>query len=199
MIYLDTSAPQYGILTWFFNVNFGFNSFLILFSGLSIGFDVYQRRIPNWLVLAGASAGIAFSSVDGWPKLYESLLGLVLGIGVLVIPFALGWLGAGDVKLLGAMGALLGVSLLPRVFFYTALSGMVLALVSIMLRGMNWRVLQGTWRDIKLVVMSRGQVLPATVTERVAAGNHAVPYGVAIALGALVAFNGDPNGKWAGF
>jgi prepilin peptidase CpaA len=180
-------------------VNSSFNFFLLLFSGLSIGFDVYQRRIPNWLVLTGAVGGIAFSLNEGGLSLYDSLLGLVLGIAILFIPFALGWLGAGDVKLLGAMGALLGVSSLPRVFFYTALSGMVLALVSILLRGINWSVFQGTWRDFKLLVVSGGQIKPPTVTERVAAGNHALPYGVAIALGALVAFYGDPNGKWAGF
>ena len=180
-------------------MNSTFNFFLIFFSGLSIGFDIYQRRIPNWLVLTGVVVGIAFSLNEGGLTLYDSLLGLVIGIGILFIPFALGWLGAGDVKLLGAMGALLGVRLLPRVFFYTALCGIALALVSIMLRGVNWGVLQGTWRDFKLLVASRGQTKPPTVTERVAAGNHALPYGVAIALGALVAFYGDPNGKWAGF
>jgi prepilin peptidase CpaA len=180
-------------------VNSGFNFFLIFFSGLSIGFDVCQRRIPNWLVLAGATAGIAFGAFDGRSKLYESLLGLVFGIGILIIPFALGWLGAGDVKLLGAMGALLGVRMLPRVFFYTALCGMILALVSIALRGVNWGAFQTAWREFKLLILSRGGIMPATVSEKVAAGNHALPYGVAIALGALVAFYIDPKGKWAGF
>jgi prepilin peptidase CpaA len=160
-----------------------------------------QRRIPNWLVLAGMIGGIAFSYFQGLPHVYESLLGLVIGIGVLVVPFALGWMGAGDVKLFGAMGALLGVRLLPRVFFYTALCGLVFALAIIVAKRMKIdirafaRMATDCWR----LFMSRGNVLPATVAERVASGSYGLPYGVAIALGALVARYGDPAGRWAGF
>ena len=165
-------------------------------------FDISQRRIPNWLVLTGVVVGITFSAFQETSSgLYESLLGLVLGIAILIVPFALGWLGAGDVKLLGAMGALLGIRLLPRIFFYTALCGLLLAASSIILKRLkvNMSVFPGVWRDVKSVLATKGKILPPRVAERVAAGSHALPYGVAIALGALVAFYGDPNGKWAGF
>ena len=163
-------------------------------------FDISQRRIPNWLVLTGIVAGIGFSAIQE-TGLYESLLGLVFGIGILIVPFALGWLGAGDVKLLGAMGALLGIRLLPRVFFYTAICGLLLAVASIILKRLkiNPKVFPNIWGDLKLMLASRGRILPPRVAQRVAAGSHALPYGVAIALGALVAFYGDPKGKWAGF
>ena len=163
-------------------------------------FDISQRRIPNWLVLTGIVGGFTFNAFQesGW---YQSLLGLGLGIAILIVPFALGWLGAGDVKLLGAMGALLGIRLLPRVFFYTALCGLVLAILSLVLRrlGVNLNVFSNVWADLKLALASRGRILPPGVAQRVAAGSHALPYGVAIALGALVAFYMDPKGKWAGF
>jgi|SRR5215510_13721697 len=163
-------------------------------------FDISQRRIPNWLVLTGIVGGFTFNAFQeaGW---YQSLLGLGLGIAILIVPFALGWLGAGDVKLLGAMGALLGISLLPRVFFYTALCGLLLAVLSLVLRRLrvNLNVFPSVWADLKLALASRGRILPPGVAQRVATGSHALPYGVAIALGALVAFYVDPKGKWAGF
>ncbi len=166
-----------------------------------MGFDISQRRIPNWLVLIGVVVGITFSVFQETPRLYDSVLGLVLGIGILIGPFALGWLGAGDVKLLGAMGALLGIRLLPRIFFYTALCGLLLAISSIVLKRLkiNIKVFPNIWGDLKLALASGGRVLPPGVTERIATGSHAIPYGVAIALGTLVALYGDPNGQWAGF
>jgi hypothetical protein len=63
----------------------------------------------------------------------------------------------------------------------------------------NPKVFPKIWGDVKLVVATRGGTLPPGVAQRVAAGSHALPYGVAIALGALVAFYGDPKGRWAGF
>jgi prepilin peptidase CpaA len=182
-------------------VGLAFNIFVILFAGSAIVFDVFQRRIPNWLVLAGVVVGFTVSASQEAPRLYESVLGFVLGIGILIVPFALGWLGAGDVKLLGAMGALLGIKLLPRIFFYTALCGLLLAILSIVLKRLkiNMKVFPAIWGDLKLALASGGKVLPPGVTERVIAGSHAVPYGVAIALGALVALYGDPKGDWAGF
>jgi len=99
------------------------------------------------------------------------------------------------------MGALLGISLLPRVFFYTALCGLLLAVSSLVLRKLrvNLNVFPNIWTDLKLALASRGRILPPGVAQRVATGSHALPYGVAIALGALVAFYVDPKGKWAGF
>ncbi|HWP56611.1 MAG TPA: prepilin peptidase [Candidatus Acidoferrales bacterium] len=180
-------------------VNLGFNLFLLLFVAFATAFDVFQRRIPNWLVLAGALGGLLFSLAEGPPSGFESFLGLLVGIGILVVPFALGWLGAGDVKLLGAVGALLGVRMLPRVFFYTALCGMLMALVSIAFRGTKWQAFSESWREFKLALLTRGQMMPSSVGEKVSAGNRAVPYGVAIATGAVVAFFIDSEGKWAGF
>ncbi len=59
---------------------------------------------------------------------FKVFLGIVVGIAVLILPFALGWIGAGDVKFFGVVGALLGVSWLPRVFFYSALVAGVIAI-----------------------------------------------------------------------
>lgn len=179
--------------------NLFFDAFLVLFVAFSIGFDLKENRIPNWLVYPAMAGGLLLNMWKGLPYFFESFLGLSLGIGILIIPFALGTLGAGDVKLLGAAGAILGVKLIPRVFFYTAIFGAVLALISIAFKGITFEVFNGFWREVKLLIATRGVTLPETVSERSLKGARTVPYGVAIGLGVLLAFYVDPKGEWAGF
>ena len=180
--------------------SFLFNLFLVLIIGFAVAFDIREKRIPNWLILLAMTGGILLNAWKGIPHLFESILGLVLGIGILIVPFALGWLGAGDVKLLGALGAILGVKWVPRLFFYSALLGGLLALISIALsRGISLKVFKGAWLDFKLLIMSQGAVLPETISDRARKKVATVPFGVAIGFGALIAFYMDPKGEWAGF
>jgi prepilin peptidase CpaA len=176
-----------------------FDLFLVLFVLVAAGFDVWQYRIPNWLNLAAVAAGLFLSALSGFPRLIDSLFGLGLGVAILFGPFAFGWLGAGDVKFLAAVGAILGVGWIPRVFFYSALLGIPLALISIFLRGFDKSVFKRSWTDFKLFFLSRGSVLPDAITEKVSKGTCVIPYGVAIALATLIAYYGDPHGEWAGF
>ena len=64
-----------------------------------------------------ASGGLLLNAAQGFSQFSHSLLGFIVGITVFIVPFALGWMGAGDVKYFGVVGALLGVGWLPRVFF----------------------------------------------------------------------------------
>ncbi|NPV81007.1 MAG: peptidase A24 [Firmicutes bacterium] len=89
-------------------------------AGIAIYVDMKHGRIPNALVVFGFLAGITTNLVTAGAKgLLLSLEGALLGLALLFIPFALGGMGAGDVKLLGAIGALIG----PQGVFYTALYG----------------------------------------------------------------------------
>jgi prepilin peptidase CpaA len=173
--------------------------FLVLFCGLAIAFDITTHKIPNWFVLLALLGGLSLNAWNGTTHLLSSLAGFALGIGIFFIPFALGIVGAGDVKLMGAVGAILGASWLPRVLFYTVCLGGLLALVSLILRGRDGKAFTGMWQDIKVLVASQGKVLPEGISAKNRQGIHTIPYGVAIALGTLVAFYIDPEGRWAGF
>lgn len=92
--------------------------------------DLRTRRIPNLLTFGAAAAGLVFHALlPQGGGLAGAALGLVVGIAVFFIPFALGGLGGGDVKLLGALGAWLGVSEIVWLALYTGVAGGVMAII----------------------------------------------------------------------
>ncbi|MGZ8451399.1 MAG: A24 family peptidase [Candidatus Binatia bacterium] len=171
----------------------------VLVSCLSAFFDLVTRRIPNWLIAIGAMTGLAINAFQGGHFFLHSLLGFVVGIAVLVMPFAMGWIGAGDVKFFGVMGAQLGIVLLPRVFLYSAIVAGVIALASLFSGKISFFSFQHIWLDVKIAIVSMGKIIPPPVRERVAKRDESVPWGVAIAVGSLIAYYLDPDGQWAGF
>ena len=102
---------------------------LILGVLLAGGWDLARRKIPNWLTFGLMGLGLVMGFIAGGLEgLADSLQGLLLGGALLFIPFLLGGMGAGDVKLLAAIGALKGSSFVLRAFLYGALAGGALAL-----------------------------------------------------------------------
>ncbi|MDD3852946.1 MAG: prepilin peptidase [Syntrophomonadaceae bacterium] len=157
------------------------NIVLVILCLIAAVYDVRWRRIPNMLVLTGIIIGLLYNSLQGGgPAFLIALLGLGLGIALLLIPFILGGMGAGDVKLLGMIGALMGPVFVVNTFLWTALWGGGMALAYLALDGRLWL----------LVVQVAGNYYPPILT-KVSPSNkphhHKVlmPYGMAICLGAL--------------
>ena len=175
------------------------DALILLVSGLSAFFDFKIRRIPNWLIASGLFCGVTLNAIQGSNFLVASIIGFFVGIAVLVLPFALGWIGAGDVMFFGVVGALLGVSWLPRVFFYSALVAGVIAVGYLAAGLASFSRFRAFWIDIKNAVLSLGQVLPNPVYIRSRENGQSVPWGVAFAAGTVIAYYMDPNGHWAGF
>ena len=93
--------------------------------------DLKNRRIYNWVVLPAAVGGLVMNCWSaGLSGLGHSLAGMLLGAGLLLIPFLLGGMGAGDVKLLGAIGAIKGAPFVLAVFIAAALVGGVISLLA---------------------------------------------------------------------
>src|SRR5262245_3967541 len=98
--------------------------------------DLRSRRIPNALTFPAALCGVAAAAlVDGMSGATTSATGWLVGIAIFFPFFALGGLGAGDVKLLGAIGAWLGPSIVIRVALYSAVAGGVFAIALALKRG----------------------------------------------------------------
>jgi prepilin peptidase CpaA len=146
-------------------------------------YDVRYRRIPNPFVFATLASGISINGIfGGLSGLYASFGGCALAFGLMFMLHVLGAMGAGDVKLFAAIGAVTGAHLVLPTFFVVVLTGGVLAMVSIIRSGtvittMN-RVLQ------ILVGLLPGWEMPrfAIPADR----SHTIPYGVAITIGSII-------------
>ena len=108
--------------------------------------DWKTRKIPNALTFSMAALGFALHiGGQGAHGIGVSLFGLISGILLLYLPFSLGGVGAGDVKLVGAIGSLLGPALVLQVFLASAVFGGIFSLLA-MVKG---KAAGRTFQDIK--------------------------------------------------
>lgn len=144
--------------------------------------DVRWRRIPNALVLALALTGFAYSV---WQQpwlagLGRATAGLSLGFAIWIVFFVIGAIGAGDVKLFAAAGAWLGPAATWRAALVGAALGGALA-IAMLVR--ERRARQGFEKVmVSVTTRSLAGLAPDPATPR----RHQLPYGVALACGALV-------------
>ncbi len=104
--------------------------FAVALAALACITDMRSRRIPNVLTFGATIAAIALHAfVMGMPGLVFSATGWLVGTALFFPFFALGGLGGGDVKLLGAIGACLGVPVVVFVGLYSAIAGGILAVI----------------------------------------------------------------------
>ena len=146
--------------------------------------DWKWRRIPNWLTLPALLVGFAVNTVFGrWAGAKDSLLGLLLGFGVMLPFVLLKALGAGDLKLVSALGAILGPGRLLDVLFVAVLVAGVMAIVLIIWRG---RVRQTARNILRLLgaLFSFHMPQPELTLENPQALK--VPFGVAVAVAVLL-------------
>lgn len=143
--------------------------------------DLKSGRIPNKLTaaMAGLGLGLAVTGVSG-VTLPGSLAGLVIGLALMLPGYALGATGAGDVKLMGAVGAIVGPALVLSAFICTALAGGVLAIFVAVRRKRLGATLAQTGRFVAAPGSAQKDIKAATSVSRFA-------YGPAIAVGSLVA------------
>lgn len=150
--------------------------------------DYRSHRIPNWLVFSGALFGVLYNMLAP-PFPHASLLwpfqGLGMGLIVLLPLYLLGVMGAGDVKLMAMVGAIVGPADMVWVLLYTMMVGGVLAIIFVLARGTATRM----WRNLNSLFLvgffnALDGVRPNLhIDARLSAGK--LPYGVAIAIGTI--------------
>jgi prepilin peptidase CpaA len=150
-------------------------------------FDVRYRRIPNWLTVSGVALGLGMNTFlyQGWPGLRLSLTGLAMGFGVYLLLYALHAMCAGDVKLMAAVGAIMGWQNWFGTFLITAIVGGAMSLILVARRG---RVKKTFW-NVGFILNEMKSGRPAYL------GNEEVdvrspkalglPHGAVIAVGAI--------------
>lgn len=144
--------------------------------------DVRSRRIPNRVVAILAVTGLVFSVyfAGGPSGLLRGASGLGVGLACWLPFYMVRWLGAGDVKLFAAAGSWLGVTRALEGALIAGLAGAGLALV--------WMVwmhgVRRTASTLSVATAAPGVLLPSDEDRR---RRRAMPYGVALAAGALAA------------
>lgn len=146
--------------------------------------DYRSNRIPNWLVLCFALSGVIFHVLTGgWSGLGLSLGGLGLGLAVLFPLFAIRAMGAGDVKLLAALGAAVTYKHVLIILLVAAAIAGIMALMTVW-RGSLLQVLF----NVKAMVFATLSGDRETVREFSIDSEHSVgiPFGVSLALASWV-------------
>lgn len=156
--------------------------------------DIKYRRILNIITLPAILFGIVYyTTTQGWNGFLFSGKGFLVGMGILLIPYLLGGMGAGDVKLMAAIGALTGTTFTMYAFFYIGLIGGIIALIMILKTKGLANSFKSFWYCIKSFFYSfllfRSNLGAMVINDDKQNNSRIVfPYGVAIVLGTLCAF-----------
>ena len=146
-------------------------------------YDVRYRRIPNAFVLAALSGGVLMNAIlGGLQGVYSSITGCALAFFLMFMLHIFGAMGAGDVKLFAAIGAVTGAQLVVPTFIVVVLTGGLLAIVSIIRAGILMTTMQ---RVLQIFAgMLPGWQMPKFTVplDR----KHTIPYGVAITMGSII-------------
>ncbi|AVX40797.1 prepilin peptidase CpaA (plasmid) [Carboxydocella thermautotrophica] len=125
-------------------------------------------------------AGFALNSVyNGQAGFWHSLYGFITGAGIFLVPFLLGGLGAGDLKLMAAIGAVAGPEFVLGTAVLGALIGGVMAVTVLIKKKLFWETLK------QMLYYLTGRRRWADIAQESEA-NPGIPYGVALALGAVI-------------
>ncbi len=151
--------------------------------------DGTKLKVPNWLTFPFVISGWLFSGlVFGWEGLAWSLVGTAVGLGLLLPLYAIGGMGAGDVKLLAGVGAWLWGTVTFYAFCASAVVGGAIALAMVLYRG-TWQRHRYQFLAIlgEVFTVRNPTKLAALAAER-KSSMLLLPYGIPIAIGSIAYF-----------
>jgi prepilin peptidase CpaA len=148
-------------------------------------YDYRLRRIPNYIVLLLITFWVIYGVfTNGIQGFMHSMSGLGVGFCLLLLPYLFGVMGAGDVKLLAAMGSALGPRYIFEAFLITGVAGGVYAVVLLVSHGVFVRAMKSIWITF-LLLLGTKRFSYAPVDNEGALPK--LPYGIAIGVGSVSA------------
>ncbi|HEY2411042.1 MAG TPA: A24 family peptidase [Pirellulaceae bacterium] len=148
--------------------------------------DGFELKVPNWVTFPFIVSGWIYSTLAfGWEGLGWSLLGMVVGLALLLPLYAIGGMGAGDVKLLAGVGAWIYGMHTAYAFSVSAIVGAALA-VAMVLATRAWKRHAAQFMVIlnEILVIRNPEQLSAIAAQRKPT-MLLLPYGIPIAIGTI--------------
>lgn len=158
--------------------------------------DGLQLKVPNWItfpmIISGWVYSATLSPYPGWEGLAYSLIGTVVGLALLLPAYAIGGMGAGDVKLMAGIGAWVWGTTTALSFGVSAIVGGLIAIGMVLYRK-SWDKHHGQFWSIlnEISSVKDPEKLAAIAAERKPT-MMLLPYGIPIAIGTIAYFG------WAG-
>ncbi|WP_417848935.1 A24 family peptidase [Thalassoglobus sp.] len=148
--------------------------------------DGKELRVPNWITFPMVLSGLVYSTwVGGLQGLGDGLWGMTVGLLTLLPLYAVGGMGAGDVKLMAGIGAWLGAAVTWWAFVATVVVGAVMAIIMVLSRKAwdkhygQFLLIAAEWMTIK-----DPRKLSAIAAER-KPRMFLLPYGIPICIGSI--------------
>ncbi len=154
--------------------------------------DGLKLKVLNWItfpmIISGWIYSAAFSPFAGWEGLFYSVVGTVVGLGLLLPAYAIGGMGAGDVKLLAGVGAWVWGTTTFYAFAVSAIVGGIIAVLMVVLRRRWFQHKSQFWMICnEILTVKDPEKLAAIAAERKPT-MMLLPYGIPIAIGTIAYF-----------
>ncbi len=160
---------------------------LFVLLGVAVATDLKSRRIPNLLLLPALSLALMLHAIDaGLAGLVTAAGGLALGLAMLLPLYAVGGMGAGDVKLLGVIGSFLGPGGAVVAGLTTMIAGAVLGIVFLLWQRC-WPALGTQIAQFSSAHNIAAATPPIFQPAQTGSRKSYIPYAPAIAAGTIVA------------
>ena len=148
--------------------------------------DGIALKVPNWITFPMILCGWAYSfAMGGFAGLGFSLLGTAVGLALLYVLYAVGGMGAGDVKLLAGIGAWVYTEHVLNIFIATTIVGAIMAVIMVAWSG-RWT---HHYRQFKMIIAEWFRVRNADALYEIAAERKPrmllLPYGIPMTIAAL--------------
>lgn len=174
---------------------------LLILLCLAVYFDLKIRKIPNKITAPIALIGLMISFIgSGYQGLLFSVIGMIFGLLIFIIPYLLGGMGAGDVKLMAAIGALMGWEFTMRTALGAALAG---GLMVILYMSYKKELGNTLLKAVGILIVPIAKVVyQKTFSPKIekvinyfekkksSANSIYIPYAVAIATGSMLVLSG---------
>lgn len=184
------------------------NFILVILLLTAAYYDAKEKRIPNLITFPVIFMGLILNIIDsGFNGIIISFSGFFIGIAIFFIPFAIGVLGAGDVKLMATVGALMGWRFTILSALFSAIAGIIVVFVYLIYKKKLSDCLKKYFIGITRIILkytyfNEGNVIGDKLKKFAYSEESAnkkneklyVPYGIAIALGTLFVLMGNFKG-----